>query len=361
MATAHFIGLIDEYKSAHGVSDAELARRIGVTRQNLGLWRESGLRALPAQVNLKAVATAIRRPYRQVLDAALRDVGYLTDADADEPRSYGEVLADAIRSLTEAVRLTNQPMRQGVSGEWEPDPNGTPQRIDWAAFVAVAVAAAAANAGGVEEALAGRGGSWEAERVRQLLHSTVGGDAEFLWEHRTDPVRITLHVENIIGDYAPDAEAQYYDAARELADRYAAIGIPTVTVSANSDPGWQERLAALPPATPEQEATADKIADLENQIDEQRSREWATYGRILKDKVERRLAELLPQSIPVNVTIDPGYNPDWRSPVHRATTLDQVIDAVIATTMSPANLPGTPLERLETNHGDAGPGDDGPG
>jgi hypothetical protein len=116
-----------------------------------------------------------------------------------------------------------------------------------------------------------------------------------------------------------------------------------------------------PPATPEQEATADKIADLENQIDEQRSREWATYGRILKDKVERRLAELLPQSIPVNVTIDQGYNPDWRSPVHRATTLDQVIDAVIATTMSPANLPGTPLERLETNHGDAGPGDDGPG
>jgi hypothetical protein len=123
-----------------------LSFRIGVTRQNLGLWRDTGPLALPAHVNLKAVATAIRRPYRQVLDAALRDVGYLTDAGADEPRTYGEVLADAVRNLTEAVRFTNQPMRQGVSGEWEPDPNGTAQRIDWAAFVAAAVAVAAANA-----------------------------------------------------------------------------------------------------------------------------------------------------------------------------------------------------------------------
>jgi NAD(P)-dependent dehydrogenase (short-subunit alcohol dehydrogenase family) len=53
-------------------------------------------------------------------------------------------------------------------------------------------------------------------------------------------------------------------------------------------------------------------------------------------------------------------DPDWRSPVDCATTLDQVVDAVIATTMSPANLPGTPLERLETNRGDARPGDNGP-
>jgi hypothetical protein len=251
-------------------------------------------------------------------------------------------------------------MRQGISGEWEPDPNGTAQRIDWAAFVAAAVAATAANVGGVEEALPGRRGSWEAERVRQLLHSTVGGNAEFLWEHRTDPVQIALHVENIIADYAPDAEVQYDAATKELADRYAAIGIPTVTVSANNDPGWQEQLAALPPATPEQEAAADQISDLENQLDEQRSREWATYGRILKDNIEHRLAELLRQSVPVNVTIDPGYNPDWRSPADCATTLDQVVDAVIATTMSPANMPGTPLERLERTAETPGRGHNGP-
>ena len=111
MATAAFIGLIDEYKNAHGVSDAELARRVGVSRQNLGLWRETGLRALPAQADLRSVATTIGRPYRQLLDAALRDTGYLTDTDTPSPRPHDEVLGDAIRVLTEAARLTNTPMR----------------------------------------------------------------------------------------------------------------------------------------------------------------------------------------------------------------------------------------------------------
>ena len=32
MATPHLVELIDRYKNAHGVSDAELARRIGITR-----------------------------------------------------------------------------------------------------------------------------------------------------------------------------------------------------------------------------------------------------------------------------------------------------------------------------------------
>lgn len=178
MATSRFAGLIDEYKTAHGVSDAELARRIGVTRQNLGLWRDTGLRALPTRLNLRSVATAIRRPYRQVLDAALRDVGYLTDTDTDVPRAYGEVLADAVRCLTEAARLTNHPMRQSVSGDWEPDPNATPPPIDWAAFVTEALAGAAANIGGTEVILAGRPGSWEAAKVREILYSTVGIDDE---------------------------------------------------------------------------------------------------------------------------------------------------------------------------------------
>jgi hypothetical protein len=85
-------------------------------RQNLGLWRDAGLRALPSQPNLRSLATAIRRPYRQVLEAALRDIGYLTDTDTAGPRPYGEVLADAVTVLTEAARLTNQPMRQGRFG-----------------------------------------------------------------------------------------------------------------------------------------------------------------------------------------------------------------------------------------------------
>ena len=57
------------------MSYAELARRIQITRPNLILWHETGLRALPTQANLRSVAATIGRPYRQVLDAALRDTG----------------------------------------------------------------------------------------------------------------------------------------------------------------------------------------------------------------------------------------------------------------------------------------------
>jgi hypothetical protein len=158
MATAAFIGLIDEYKNAHWVSDAELARRAGVSRQNLGLWGETGLRALPAQANLRSVATTIGRPYRQLLDAARRDTGYLTDTDTPPPRPHDEVLGDAIRVLPEAARLTNTPMRQTSTGRWEPDPTAAPLPIDWAALVTLAIAGAAANIGSVYLILAGPAG-----------------------------------------------------------------------------------------------------------------------------------------------------------------------------------------------------------
>ena len=67
MATPRLVELIDRYKSAHGVSEAELARRIGVTRENLRKWRTNGVRRLPERANLVAVARVIGRAYRDVL------------------------------------------------------------------------------------------------------------------------------------------------------------------------------------------------------------------------------------------------------------------------------------------------------
>lgn len=46
--------------------------------------------------------------------------------------------------------------------------------VDWAQFVATALAAAAANVGGTDAALRGRPGSWEADAVRQLVEGTLG-------------------------------------------------------------------------------------------------------------------------------------------------------------------------------------------
>ena len=53
-------------------------------------------------------------------------------------------------------------MRQTSTGTWEPDPTAAPLPIDWAAFVTLALAGAAANIGSVYRILAGRPGSWEA-------------------------------------------------------------------------------------------------------------------------------------------------------------------------------------------------------
>jgi transcriptional regulator with XRE-family HTH domain len=103
VARTRLTALIDRYKNAHGVSDAELARRIGISQENLRLWRANGLRALPDQHNLRAVARTIAQPYRQVLSAALLDAGYLTDTDAGEPRPCDEVLHDAISASTKAA------------------------------------------------------------------------------------------------------------------------------------------------------------------------------------------------------------------------------------------------------------------
>jgi hypothetical protein len=137
------------------------------------------------------------------------------------------VLYDAIAVLTEAAHPTNQPMRHNSSGQWEaePDPRAA-LPIDWAEFVTLALAGAAANIGGTEQILAGRPGSWEAERVRQTLQSTIGADDEDLVRHRTEPVVIDLWVENILRDTNDTTYDDYREAGEELSRREHAISAP---------------------------------------------------------------------------------------------------------------------------------------
>jgi hypothetical protein len=160
------------------------------------------------------------------------------------PRPYDEVLHDAISVLTEAASLTNQPMRQTSSGQWEADPDPRAALpIDWAEFVTRALAGAAANVGSIEQILAGRPGSWEAERVRQTLQSTVFDDADLL-RHRTEPVVIDLWVDSILRDANDTTYDDYREAELELSRREEAIpepddlpldpSLPTIRVS----PRW---------------------------------------------------------------------------------------------------------------------------
>ena len=127
-------------------------------------------------------------------------------------RGWDEVLADAIRVLTEAARLRRPVLQQNDGGGWEPHPTQT-EPADWAEFVTLAVAGAAANVGSIEKALEGRPGSWEADAVRGMLLSTVGENSAELLRHRTEPIRVVLRPAEILADLGYTA---LYDESRQV-------------------------------------------------------------------------------------------------------------------------------------------------
>ncbi|MEI5675612.1 MULTISPECIES: hypothetical protein [unclassified Nocardioides] len=186
------------------------------------------------------------------------DVAPRRPAD-DGLRAYREEvvarLEAVITALTDAARLQRPRTGADDEAEW----------TDWAELVAVALAGAAANVGGVEAVLAGSRDSWEARAIRRLLRGTIGpADAadhageelalrgreeeRGLWEHRTEPVAITVDVEQILA----------------------------------------RRSGRGPGAGP----------------DERRRREWAEYGDALKARIESEAAAVPGLSVPVLVFVD---------------------------------------------------------
>ena len=256
-----------------------------------------------------------------------------------------ELLAEAIRVLTAAARLQRPLLERDEeataaaghpvwreSGHTEPD--------DWAEFVAQALAGAAANVGGVETALAGRPGSWEADVTRQLLTGTVGHAGEFLWEHRTEPVTVTLYVDEILGDIG--GWKPYEEADEELDRRLA--GLP-------SAPTWEEA-EQLPPLTDEQERLIDDVEGLRDRLEEQRLADWAAYGEALKAAVLAAVGRRLPGlTVPVEVTVDlDGPRADRDEPYWPNLEWELVGEAIAATPVPPRDGL-SPLERLATTGG----------
>jgi hypothetical protein len=96
-------------------------------------------------------------------------------------------IAQAIAALTEAARGTR------ILGRGTDNEQTIP--ADFGEIACHVLTAVAANMGGVEELLAGRPGSWEADYVRQIVGSTAGHDEAELRRWRTDPVRVGLDVE----------------------------------------------------------------------------------------------------------------------------------------------------------------------
>ena len=325
----------------------------------------------------------------------------------DERPGHRELLGRAVEVLTAAVRWERPTVRQNDQGKWEPDPDRT-DRSDWAEFVSLALAGAAANAGGIEAALAGRPGSWEADGVRQLLQSTVDDDEAHLWEHRTEPLQLTLYVDELLTDVDYDLVRAHEDAATELQRRYEAAE------RADPEPDYERYcwsydrteagdFVARDPAAPawswqawraqpkrvenddysamieeavrsgqqfaptsfsiaksqedaedlwrledERDARLQPIAELENRLETLRLEELRSYGQALKSRIEDLAREVPGLAVPVQVDVDvETFRSGSDRDIDEAGSLeDRLLSQALQDTPTPSSLPGSPLDRL---------------
>jgi hypothetical protein len=275
-------------------------------------------------------------------------------------RAWDEVLADAIRVLTEAARLRRPVLQQTGDGEWEPHPFRT-EPADWAEFVTLAVAGAAANVGSVDRALEGRPGSWEADAVRSLLLSTVGENPAELLRHRTDPIRVVVRPAEILADLGYTA---LYDDSRQIlreqqdrhlwryqlgedrrwtpldagAPAYAGASGVDVSESPAGDPAGTLRPGTLVtvPRSAADEAAYDALCDREAALEDlEYEDDPRAYGEALKAAVLTAAGPMYP-GIAVEITIDTDER-TWRddSPYWGAAPEEALIDAVVSTTALP--------------------------
>jgi hypothetical protein len=198
----------------------------------------------------------------------------------NEQRTYDEVLADAVRVLTEAAcRVITWTDRDGRARH---------EQADFAEFVTHGLAGAAANIGGIEPMLAGRPRSLEADHLRDVLCATVGYDEQFLLERRTESVIVRVHVSAILGD----------------------LGIWTLYEQAYDELERRDDLicAASPypkPISQEHDAELGVIDELRAALHAQRLREWAAYGAAFRANVLRAAGELFPTlPVPVEVIVE---------------------------------------------------------
>ena len=173
--------------------------------------------------------------------------------------------------------------------------------------------------------------------MREVLESTVGVEDDSLLEHRTEPVQVQLHVENILRDIGDESLDQYETADNELHDQREAAY--QAALDNNADDAAADRILE------DYDALADRLLAQQRQ-------EWTSYADALTAAITDRLHDLS-LSVPIHVEITPDYDSATQigeTPTHdgiyeRHPITDAVADAIMLTA-TPAGLPATPLGRL---------------
>src|SRR3954447_2743570 len=287
----------------------------------------------------------------------------MTTTEVNGAGGWDELLAAAVRVLTEAARL-RRPNGAGTDQE-------TTVPADFAEFVSLALAGAAANVGGIDRVLAGRPGSWEAAYVRDMLASTVGWDEEYLWEHRTEPLVIRVDVDAILTELGiatlfdeSDAEiTRREDAVDVVYDVLGTDGTWTCShpTAPPLDEGAIETLEAwVRPGykvyrepTPEQDAELERLQVLRDRLEALREREWAVYGQAFSASV---LAELEREPVkglwvPVEFAIDDRTWPPPTSGILGEAALPWTLERLHEAGWANTPLPGSGIAPKDYPHG----------
>ena len=173
--------------------------------------------------------------------------------------------------------------------------------------------------------------------MREVLESTVGVEDDSLLEHRTEPVQVQLHVENILRDIGDESLDQYETADNELHDQREAAY--QAALDNNADDAAADRILE------DSDALADRLLAQQRQ-------EWTSYADALTAAITDRLHDLS-LSVPIHVEITADYDSATEigeTPTHDGIyewhpITDAVADAIMLTA-TPAGLPATPLGRL---------------
>lgn len=240
---------------------------------------------------------------------AMTDSVHQHEDRTTEARAWDELLGDAVRVLTEAARLRRPVLEHAPDGGWQEHPTSA-EPADWAQFVTLAVAGAAANVGGVEKALHSRHGSGEADIVRNMLRSTVGEDPGELVRHRTEPLRVVLHPAEILADLGyvavydecqrivTEQQNQHvwrYQLAENLTWRALDETAPAYDRAA--DEGTRPGSVLAVPRSEADEQEYHRLLDLEARIEDLRYEgDPRAYGDALRVTLSAKSAELSPVS-----------------------------------------------------------------
>jgi transcriptional regulator with XRE-family HTH domain len=124
--------LIQAYRDQqkYPVSDAQIAKAIGVSRSSIGNWIRGD--AVPSPANLRALANHIDTSYLRVFEAAMADAGYLPkerDGDAEhatptKPARGGSAAGAASKDEVALAAMPGTPAyaQRDATGEHSQDP-----------------------------------------------------------------------------------------------------------------------------------------------------------------------------------------------------------------------------------------------